>query len=381
VVLAALGAAALGAQPAGAHTSVIGGSAATSGQAPWAAEVDSQVTTALGYSCSGSVIAPGYVLTAAHCVENLTTGTVFAPDDIRVSTGSASRSAARRVLAVRGVKIDPDFDRRTLFADAAVLALASPTDAPPIALAGAAVDASLAPGTPAIVAGWGVTDAAASVEPDLLQTGILALQSDAWCASSLAPYRDFDAASMRCAAVPGFAVRVCHGDSGGPLAVTTSAGDVVLVGITSWSDAACGPVASVFTRVAAVAPWVDAVVNGAPRPPHLVPTSAVTAGPAAPQDPRVRAQASRGRRGRTANLFFTARAGAPVRASVAVRTAGGRRLGSVRTAYADIGAGGSYYVRWTVPRRAGARLRFCVGLEDRAGRRSAPSCALLAVRR
>jgi secreted trypsin-like serine protease len=382
-VLAALGAALLGASPAGAHPAVIGGSPATPHQAPWAAEVDSQVTATLGASCSGSVIAPGYVLTAAHCVEDVTTGAAYRPDEMRVSTGSPSRSGARQVLAVRAVHVDPDFDRKTLFADAAVLELASPTDATAIPLESTALDASLTPGTPATVAGWGITDPSASVEPDLLQTGTLALQSDVWCASALAPYRLFDAAAMRCAAVPGFGVRVCHGDSGGPLTVTDGEGNDVLVGVTSWSDASCGPVASVFTRVAAIAPWVDAVVNGAALPPHLLPSraAATAAAPAAPQAPRVRAQASRGRRGRTANLFFTARASAAVRASVAVRTAAGRRLGSVRTAYANIGAGGSYYVRWAVPRRAGARLRFCVGLEDRAGRRSAPSCAPLAVRR
>jgi secreted trypsin-like serine protease len=231
------------------------------------------------------------------------------------------------------------------------------------------------------VAGWGITNAATTVEPDLLQAGTLALQSDAWCASALAPYRLFDAVTMRCAAVPGFGLRVCHGDSGGPLAVSTLSGDDVLVGITSWSDAACGPVASVFTRVSAVAPWVSSVVEGAAAPPPLVRSGAHAAAPAARAVLRVRAQASRGRRGRVANLFFTARASAPIRASVAVRTAGGRSLGSVRTAYADVGAGGSYYVRWTVPRGARPRLRFCVGLEDRAGRRSAPSCAPLAVRR
>ena len=381
LVLAALGAALLSPSSAAAHTSVIGGSAAALDDAPWAAEVEAQVTPTLGSSCSGSVIAPGYVLTAAHCVEDVTSGAVYAPEGIRVATGSVSRSAAKQVLAVRAVHVDPDFDRHTLFADAALLELASPTDAPPVALAGPTLDASLSAGTPALVAGWGITDAAATVEPDLLQTGTLALQSDAWCASALAPYRLFDVASMRCAAVPGFSVRVCHGDSGGPLVVTTLAGDDVLVGITSWSDAACGPVASVFTRVAAIAPWVNAVVNGAAAAPHLVPSTAPAAvAPTTPQAPRVRAQASRGRWGRRANLFCPARARAPVRASVAVRTAAGRRVGSLRTAYANVGAGGSYYVRWTVPPRVGSRLRFCVGLEDRAGRRSAPSCALLAVR-
>jgi secreted trypsin-like serine protease len=381
LVLAALGAALLSPSPAGAHTSVIGGSAAARDDAPWAAEVEAPVTPTLGSSCSGSVIAPGYVLTAAHCVEDVSSGALYAPEGIRVATGSVLRSAAKEVLAVRAVHVDPDFDRHTLFADAALLELASPTDAPPIPLASSTLDASLSAGTPALVAGWGITDAAATVEPDLLQTGTMALQSDAWCASALAPYRLFDVASMRCAAVPGFSVRVCHGDSGGPLVVSTLAGDDFLVGITSWSDAACGLVASVFTRVAAIAPWVNAVVNGAAAPPHLVPSTApAAAAPTTPQAPRVRAQASRGRWGRRANLFFTARASAPVRASVAVRTAAGRRVGSLRTAYANVGAGGSYYVRWTVPRRVGSRLRFCVGLEDRAGRRSAPSCAPLAVR-
>lgn len=54
----------------------------------------------------------------------------------------------------------------------------------------------------------------------------------------------------------------CHGDSGGPLQVTTEDHNCVyyLVGVTSFGFSCGGPVPGVYTKVSAYLDWVESVV-------------------------------------------------------------------------------------------------------------------------
>ena len=260
-------------RPPRAHAAVISGTQATTGTWPWLAFVANiQASTA----CSGTVIAPMVVLTAAHCAEDLSTGTVYPAAAFRVVTGNldwAATAAAGQVLAVSSVEIDPGFAPSTLDDDAALMILAAPTQSPALPLDDGSDGALLNAGTPVTIAGWGYTYVGEATPPTSLYWGSSVVQSASFCTD--AEYADsvpFNAADAICTLdAPTFSVASCHGDSGGPLVATDAGGDAVEIGITSRGDPACNPdFPSVFTRVDAIDSWAQSVIAANP-PPAAVP--------------------------------------------------------------------------------------------------------------
>ncbi len=209
-----------------------------------------------------------------------------------------SASGSGQVLSVSQVLIDPTFDATTLDDDAALLVLASPTQAPAIALAGPSESSLLSAGTPAAIAGWGYTYGSETTPPTSLYWGSTVVQSTAYCTQqeSLDGVL-YDPAENVCASdVPRFAVATCHGDSGGPLVASAADGAPVEIGITSHGDPTCSTAyPSVFTRADAVSGWVARQVSLTPAPsdPPAAPadpgataaTTAVTSPPPSPPAP------------------------------------------------------------------------------------------------
>ncbi|HUB75691.1 MAG TPA: serine protease [Solirubrobacteraceae bacterium] len=251
-----------------AHAAVVGGTTAVPPSYPWLAFVaDTQNDTA----CSGTVISPMVVLTAGHCVEDITTGLLQPASAFEVVTGRLDWSDANsgQLLSVQAVIVNPGYTLTTFGTDAALLVLATPTSAPAIALADSADSASLTtPGTVASIAGWGLTSGSQATPPSSLQWGTTVLQSVGYC--TLAEVSDialFDPAADLCALdTPGDTVSACHGDSGGPLVVMSGATPIE-VGITSRGDAQCDPAdPTVFTAAAAIESWAEDWIAQYPAP-------------------------------------------------------------------------------------------------------------------
>src|SRR6187551_29951 len=72
----------------GASASIVGGTTALSEEWPWAAFILAVDQRGEGFSCTGTVIAPTLVLTAAHCVEDIITGKKTPISQFVVVTGS-----------------------------------------------------------------------------------------------------------------------------------------------------------------------------------------------------------------------------------------------------------------------------------------------------
>ena len=259
---------------------VIGGTPVAQGGSPYAVYIQAATGGGTFASCTGSVIAPTVILTAAHCVFNKTTGALIAPSAISVSAGSVNRPATSPPppVNVTAVRPDPYYNPATFQADAALLILNAPTTAPAVTLATTANGALYAPSTLATFAGWGETVAdVASSAPTQLQSGTVPILANATCQASV----EFHPGYTLCTGGPGYRPATCHGDSGGPLVVTTAAG-AVQIGITSYGSAVgCGIAPDYFTRVSSVQPWIASSLAGTPAPASFVPPFNAPAAPAA----------------------------------------------------------------------------------------------------
>jgi secreted trypsin-like serine protease len=238
---------------------VIGGSPAGAGDAPWAvALVNHRSRTArAGQFCAGSVIAPTVVLTAAHCV--------YARRPARVDVVSGrtrlSGTGGQRIRATR-FALAPSWVPSTMRHDAALVTLAAPTLAPPIAIAGPANGPLVRPGADLLVTGWGRRNEEPGTGADDLQQATLTIAPEDECAR---PLRKFDPTIMLCAGSRGAIRATCKGDSGGG-AIGFDGPTPLVVGLVSFGTRHCAdgnPRA--YARVPSEAGWV-APAAGLPLP-------------------------------------------------------------------------------------------------------------------
>jgi len=246
-----------------AHVAVVGGKAAPTGSFPWLAIVERAVSGhQAGVLCSGAVIAPNAVLTAAHCLVNPTTHVGYPVADFEVATGAVNvHSRALRVSRLSALAVYP---ARNYLGDAALLILATPTTAPSLPLATAADARDFVPGTPALIAGWGETyNGESDGSHGQLYWGELVVQTAQYCQAQVKSddLTGFDSDEQVCAVDPKFKTTECYGDSGGPLIIEPSRGHFLDLGIDSSGGPGCKPTeASYFTSVPFMDPWIASVL-------------------------------------------------------------------------------------------------------------------------
>ena len=71
-------------------------------------------------SCGGSIIAASWILTAAHCLENISVS------GITVYAGSNKKWIGSQILSVSTILVHPSFDKDTFVNDIALLHLSTP---------------------------------------------------------------------------------------------------------------------------------------------------------------------------------------------------------------------------------------------------------------
>uniref|UniRef100_A0A8C3UH73 Transmembrane serine protease 4 n=1 Tax=Catharus ustulatus TaxID=91951 RepID=A0A8C3UH73_CATUS len=217
---------------------VLGGSPAAIEAWPWQVSLQYRKE----HICGGSIIGPGWVLTAAHCF------------NWRVKAGSDLLSGAA-TLAVEKVFLAEVTPASPKDNDIALVKLHSPVhdSGEPICLP--YFDEELVPGTPLWVIGWGYTEEHGKLSERLQQAEVELIDKQS---CNLAAYHGDVTERMLCAGLPQGGVDTCQGDSGGPLLY--SGGRWQVVGIVSWGQG-CGTPSTpgVYTSVRAYLDWISTV--------------------------------------------------------------------------------------------------------------------------
>jgi secreted trypsin-like serine protease len=256
-----------------ATSSIVGGRAGTIEELPSLAYIQGREGKSI-FACTGTVVAPRVVLTAAHCVESVERGTLNVPGNYALATGVADprQATPENIFKVVAVHVFPGFDPGVIHGDAAILILDRPTAAPPIAMAGAADAALYGGGAEARLAGWGLTRGGAKEPPANLRTTTMMVQPPSLCRKETrAFYKPYLPSAQACLLAADRASGGCFGDSGGPAIGRRPDGTPVELGITSTGGPACSTKApTVVTRVDLVSGWVSewiaATETGAPPP-------------------------------------------------------------------------------------------------------------------
>ncbi|OWF37325.1 Chymotrypsin-like protease CTRL-1 [Mizuhopecten yessoensis] len=227
---------------------IIGGVNATDDAWPWQVSVKYMRR----FTCGGTLLNENTVLTAAHCIIKRRARRFL------VNVGDYDRRVPEQgrnelSVKVKRVHVHPDYNRRTLVNDVAILKLKEPvafgTHIQPIELATSAMDVSL---NTCYITGWGLRDnKVPKTAASILQQAAVSVISNDECQKGLSNQVTDD---MICTEDPSRAT--CYGDSGGPLQCEIEAGRWVQVGITSWGNKECLDGPSVYSRVSYNRAWI-----------------------------------------------------------------------------------------------------------------------------
>jgi hypothetical protein len=237
-------------------SAVIDGTAAPIDLRAASAQLETQLPDGRRYrSCSASVIAPSWVITAAHCLANPVTGVwYFAESSVvaPLTSVQAVFGAVDSVVVYPGFEgTEPTYDN--ISRDVALLHLATPAQSVALPLLERSNNTGLGVEATVRIVGWGSTlpyDPQAGgtpTAPSYAVVGSMAVSAN----------------TRRIVGLEAGPSRSCFGDSGGPLIVQLADGGVAIAALASVGGMACGIEDGQDARyVRPDTAWVSEVTNG-----------------------------------------------------------------------------------------------------------------------
>jgi secreted trypsin-like serine protease len=262
---------------------VVGGNDAAPGQYPYVAHI----LIDRSFQCTGTLVTPRHVVTAAHCSSLAPGGVANVPIGqpgqlIELSIGAHQTPSASLVggyqsdgekHVARTVFVNPGWaGLGSVSHDAAIIELDTPSSKAPVKVASAAERSLWTAGTLATIAGFGVTESGGE-QPDILQKARVPIVADRDAAAAY-PYLvegvdplfgGFESKTQVAAGYPDGGVDTCQGDSGGPLLVPAGSA-MRLVGDTSYGAGCAEPgFPGVYGRLAdaTLREWIRSIAPGA----------------------------------------------------------------------------------------------------------------------
>lgn len=234
---------------------IVNGELASIDLFPFQAALFREGQNGLYQSCGGTFLNSRYVLTAAHCVDEVVS------HDIKILAGTGELTTGGELLEVTAIRIHPDFDA-TLDGDVALLRLKRPALYPRVYLQRPGQPSYSTPGDTAVAIGWGQTERGRG--SNVLKRASLPIITNDDCAKIAGALFEGIGERTICAGAERLDRGVCFGDSGGPLLVPYPYRNSWMeIGVSSFlvNRDQCGNIPGAFARVSALYDYIVAVAR------------------------------------------------------------------------------------------------------------------------
>jgi secreted trypsin-like serine protease len=234
-----------------------------------------------GFTCGATLIAPTWLVSAAHCFYDPTNNLIRDPDDfydVVLNRNTLSEDTVGERLPVKRLIMFPQYPADPIFqqelasplGDLALMELALPSSLPVVDIARPGDESFLAAGQISTILGWGGTlprlfppsfDEPEQIFSDQLLTAQVPIISNDACRQTEDLLNQSVRDEMLCAGFVEGGIDTCQGDSGGPLLVTTPRG-LIQAGVVSIGTGCAQPNGfGVYTRLSSFADWIDAITT------------------------------------------------------------------------------------------------------------------------
>lgn len=248
------------------NTNILDGDDASLGEFPHMAALgtpDNDANATLNWRCGASIISDRYVLTAGHCIIDVSQVTPTMVRIGRVNIDDPNGGDAQE-FGIINITVHPQFNRRLKVNDIAVVELDNPIKRS-VNVHPACLYTNNDDPRGLVASGWGVTSLQATTGSKILQKANLVAVPVSECNETFSRLKILDNLSNQhfCTrSPPGRTSDTCLGDSGGPLQVENVQDSKVfsIVGITSTGNGCGGNTPGVYTRVSNYLDWIEGIV-------------------------------------------------------------------------------------------------------------------------